>query len=295
MINSFEIKNYRNLDGLKIKSFGRVNLITGKNNTGKTNLLQSLELFVSEFDLEVLKKQFEKRREYDDRKYRNDVENEYKNIQLFKNLFPYQSIFDLTNSIEINSDYKNISARIINIKRIEDDDSIRYVTSDNLLFDESINTERGLEVFRNNDRIRLLPFGRNIFRSGNMYIASSNRINFSNTNYQFIETDSIEKDLNSNLWDRIALSDKEKYLIDALQIVEKSIDRLTFISDNERERYAIVKKKNFERTFPLKSMGDGINRILTIILALLNVENGYLFIDEFENGLHYTSCKIWLG
>ena len=288
MINSFEIKNYRNLDGLKIKSFGRVNLITGKNNTGKTNLLQSLELFVSEFDLEVLKKQFEKRREYDDRKYRNDVENEYKNIQLFKNLFPYQSIFDLTNSIEINSDYKNISARIINIKRIEDDDSIRYVTSDNLLFDESINTERGLEVFRNNDRIRLLPFSRNIFRSGNMYITSSNRINFSNTNYQFIETDSIEKDLNSNLWDRIALSDKEKYLIDALQIVEKSIDRLTFISDNERERYAIVKKKNFERTFPLKSMGDGINRILTIILALLNVENGYLFIDEFENGLHYT-------
>ena len=248
MINSFEIKNYRNLDGLKIKSFGRVNLITGKNNTGKTNLLQSLELLVSEFDLEILKKQFEKRREYDDRKYRNDVENEYKNIQLFKNLFPYQSIFDLTNSIEINSDYKNISARIINIKRIEDDDSIRYVTSDNLLFDESINTERGLEVFRNNDRIRLLPFGRNIFRSGNMYITSSNRINFSNTNYQFIETDSIEKDLNSNLWDRIALSDKEKYLIDALQIVEKSIDRLTFISDNERERYAIVKKKNFERT-----------------------------------------------
>ena len=71
-------------------------------------------------------------------------------------------------------------------------------------------------------------------------------------------------------------------------IVEKSIDRLTFISDNERERYAIVKKKDFERTFPLKSMGDGINRILTIILALLNVENGYLFIDEFENGLHYT-------
>ena len=208
MINSFEIKNYRNLDGLKIKSFGRVNLITGKNNTGKTNLLQSLELFVSEFDLEVLKKQFEKRREYDDRKYRNDVENEYKNIQLFKNLFPYQSIFDLTNSIEINSDYKNISARIINIKRIEDDDSIRYVTSDNLLFDESINTERGLEVFRNNDRIRLLPFSRNIFRSGNMYITSSNRINFSNTNYQFIETDSIEKDLNSNLWDRIALIDK---------------------------------------------------------------------------------------
>jgi AAA15 family ATPase/GTPase len=35
-------------------------------------------------------------------------------------------------------------------------------------------------------------------------------------------------------------------------------------------------------------MGDGMNRILTIILALVNSDNGCLLIDEFENGLHYT-------
>ncbi len=35
-------------------------------------------------------------------------------------------------------------------------------------------------------------------------------------------------------------------------------------------------------------MGDGMNRILTIILALVNSQDGYLLIDEFENGLHYT-------
>ncbi len=35
-------------------------------------------------------------------------------------------------------------------------------------------------------------------------------------------------------------------------------------------------------------MGDGINRILTIVLALVHSKKGYLLIDEFENGLHYT-------
>lgn len=41
-------------------------------------------------------------------------------------------------------------------------------------------------------------------------------------------------------------------------------------------------------------MGDGINRILTIILALVNSENGYLLIDEFENGLHYSvQADLW--
>ena len=41
-------------------------------------------------------------------------------------------------------------------------------------------------------------------------------------------------------------------------------------------------------------MGDGINRILTIILAMVNCENGYLFVDEFENGLHHSvQEKLW--
>jgi AAA15 family ATPase/GTPase len=35
-------------------------------------------------------------------------------------------------------------------------------------------------------------------------------------------------------------------------------------------------------------MGDGINHILSIILALVNCENGYLLIDEIDNGLHYS-------
>jgi AAA15 family ATPase/GTPase len=35
-------------------------------------------------------------------------------------------------------------------------------------------------------------------------------------------------------------------------------------------------------------MGDGINHILSIILALVNCENGCLLIDEIDNGLHYS-------
>ena len=45
---------------------------------------------------------------------------------------------------------------------------------------------------------------------------------------------------------------------------------------------------------PLRSIVDGINRNLTIILAMVNCENGYLLIDEFENGLHYSvQEKLW--
>ena len=41
-------------------------------------------------------------------------------------------------------------------------------------------------------------------------------------------------------------------------------------------------------------MGDGINRILTIILSMLNCRDGILLVDEFENGLHYSvQTVLW--
>ena len=44
MIKSLSIKNFRGLDGLKVEDFGRVNLITGANNVGKTALLEAVLL-----------------------------------------------------------------------------------------------------------------------------------------------------------------------------------------------------------------------------------------------------------
>ena len=56
----------------------------------------------------------------------------------------------------------------------------------------------------------------------------------------------------------------------------------------------MVRLDESNNPLPLRSMGDGINRILTIILAMVNCENGYLLIDEFENGLHYSvQEKLW--
>ncbi len=39
---------------------------------------------------------------------------------------------------------------------------------------------------------------------------------------------------------------------------------------------------------PLKSLGDGALRLYSVALALANSKNGFLLIDEAENGLHYT-------
>ena len=55
MLNSLNIKNYRNLKELKINSLGRVNLITGKNNTGKSTLLEAVAIYATKGDFNLIK------------------------------------------------------------------------------------------------------------------------------------------------------------------------------------------------------------------------------------------------
>ncbi len=84
------------------------------------------------------------------------------------------------------------------------------------------------------------------------------------------------------LFDRISLSDREGYVLDALRIIEPSIDRLNFLNENEysNRRVPFVTLKDTGERVRLSSMGDGINRILTVILALVNCKGGVFLLDE---------------
>ena len=46
--------------------------------------------------------------------------------------------------------------------------------------------------------------------------------------------------------------------------------------------------------YPLSIMGDGMNRILSVILSIVNSKNGICLIDEIENGIYYRKqLDLW--
>jgi len=96
------------------------------------------------------------------------------------------------------------------------------------------------------------------------------------------------------MWNKISLTSYSKYVIEALQIIEPKVEALAFIPTNtSTEEVPFVNIGN-DQPAPLRRFGDGMSRILRIILSVINAKGGLLLIDEFENGLHYSiQPRVW--
>jgi AAA15 family ATPase/GTPase len=307
MLNSLEIRNFRNLKELRINSLTNVNLFTGKNNTGKSTLLEAVALYASKGDLnflyQLLSERGESYRQADAGKDATEL-----NIKALSSLFSNRFIgFNQKDSLSVGA----IENTLFGTQRSgENFLALRFVKYYDEEIDEFENgANQGLRrkrtLIENEKGGNVIDYRIGLeFRSGNSsfifplererpYRILSRPVGIPE-NFQFIRTKNIDREINGKLWDNITLSEKEGFVIDALQIIEPDVERIAFIEEISRERAAVVKLKTSTNILPLKSMGDGINRILTFILALVNADNGYLLIDEFENGLHYSvQEKLW--
>ena len=92
------------------------------------------------------------------------------------------------------------------------------------------------------------------------------------------------------LWDSIALTDNERDVIEALHIIDPTISAVSMVRGKGApgSRTAIVRARTIPQPVPLRSFGDGLNRLFGLILSLVSARGGLLLVDEFENGLHYT-------
>ncbi len=166
------------------------------------------------------------------------------------------------------------------------------INSDIEKMSNEVDINIGLQI-RLNEKVKIIPINEGeLFTK--LYRSSMSRENLINHPFQFIKSNSINNLRSDYLWDQITLTEKEIFVIEALQIIEPAIQRIAFIGETSNKRTPVVKVKDYEKVVPLKSMGDGINRILSIILSAVNCENGYLLIDEFENGLHFSvQEQLW--
>jgi len=294
-LDSLEIKNFRCFEHLVIEKLGRVNLIVGRNSVGKTCLLEALQIYAVKAEPHTLQILLAQRDEFRmDREPVDQTDAErlalsfaegIRNIFYDRNLTPGQTRITIGGKDKLSQIEFGLDAYAIETDHTGVTKGLRALKPDE--YDLFENIKIRLTVDHNSNKKLITP----LIRSAQFSKLFSKNIDL--IPGIFIGTQGVDNNNLADLWEKITLTGLEEETNTALQIIDPSIERYTFIGEPPH-RYPMIKHKSIETPIPLRSLGEGLARSLGIVLALVNAKDGFLLIDEFESGLHHrVQSDLW--
>lgn len=282
ILDSLEIRNFRAFRRLRIERLARVNLIVGHNNIGKTCLLEALGLYYQPTP-SLLWEMLETRKEGQRPTLDSEVAIEDQ-IAAIKNLFyGRQDIHHQSERIQIGSLDPSVDKLVVKVEfyreEIDNLGRSRLHAIDPAAFATVANPVPVLTLQRG-------PHRQVAYRFRDIWILRATR----RSNCLFIPTSGMDAWRLANLWDDVVRTELEKDVLHALQIIAPDVESLTLLGGQEMmsELTPLVKLRGLDRPILLSSMGEGMNRIFAIALALVNVRGGMLLVDEIESSLHHS-------
>lgn len=294
-INTLTIERFRAFRQFNINGLGRVNLITGRNNAGKSSVLEALRILASDASPSVINSILRYREEDIGESEEPNSPMDAEGLLQISSLFHgFPQLSDKSQSIVIAANGRQhpmkLKLEVAWVSEERDQEGTRrLVTQQSNLIGESdgipalVVENEGVKRFLTLDNFRRYP-----------YRGRSMRSEFSDEPSLpcvFVSPYGGERTASLGvLWDKIALSDREKDVVEALKIIDPNISAVSMVGGEgpRQQRTAIVRASHLSRPVPLRSFGDGLNRLFGIVLSLVNAKDGLLLIDEFENGIHHT-------
>lgn len=299
MISGLSIAGFRCFEQFTLSGLGRVNLLLGKNNCGKTALLEAVQIVASAgTEYRSLWSSLFRRGETFPVDREGEADEEFEAGHLFTGHEP-----DLGSefAIEATSDKGPLRVRCT-LASVE--------SAPRSLFDErQVPGTMGLgwplamrvETSASNEPT-VLP----LTSRGGLTWDVIRRVppasapeNVSRTT--FISTESLSAGQAQMYWNEVALNPEEHLVLEALRLLEPRIERIGNVGLPRRFRYSpamrggmALKMVGSDRRIPMGSMGDGMWRILAMALSLVRSRDGILLVDEIDTGLHHTvMADVW--
>ena len=303
MLKSLTINNFRCFQSFELQQLSRVNLLVGMNNSGKTSILEAIQLLYSFNQPDKFQKMMFDRGEYfteGDRQL--DI----------RHLFYGREISVGSEFSIVGNNGKEPERLIASIQTEPANNSEQDRSDDSEEFKDDLEASKKL-VFILNWQNQIGKIKRDLSDYGGIYPGNSNwailatklntRLAKSITKSQFITPLSLDINEITKLFDEIVLTPEEILTLEALQIIEPKIERIASIGpqkydSNTRSLGARggfrVKVSDQKQPIPIGSMGEGIWRILALAIALVSAQGGVLLVDKIDTGLHFsTMSDMW--
>jgi AAA15 family ATPase/GTPase len=287
MIKDIEISNFRCFEHTKIEGFERVNLIGGKNNSGKTALLEAIFLYSYPYPNTIHNIRGIIRKE-SLAVIRAIPKNAWDNL-LFN--------LDRENIIELKGSQSNQGDKLVKIS-ISDSlkDTVLGISEDwQKLYDFIAKNKSVISIL--NIHTSFDPENDSKDSQLNYFLIASSEgilaLPDAGDDQPVIIAASVNKSLEelSESYTKIVFNEQEEEVLKALQILDPSIKKIESFFLGEPNLY--LKRKETKR-LPISLFGEAINRLIEIIITLLLNPKKIIFVDEIENGLHYTAYRdLW--
>lgn len=277
-LESLEIRRFRAFDSLSIERLGRVNLVVGKNNVGKSSLLEALWLYANQGHPMIFWKILETR---------DDGRGPERSPQLIRSP---------TGEDQGVEDYVGSAKRLFH--RVSDvDQQYTAQIGPSGVENRTLTISLGAE---NVNRLETVPaLKTHIGQQKNSYKLDVGSYRLQEGNGErcvMVVANGLDTVTLEKFWDSVALTSLEDDVLNALRLIAPNVERVNMLTGRKRRnaRTPVVKVAGLNEPVPLKSLGEGMNRMFGISLALVSARNGMLLIDEIDNGLHYSvQSNVW--
>lgn len=287
MIHSLQkvrIESFRGIRNLELIDLGRINLLVGVNNSGKTSLIEALSILCDPLNpfawLSISKR----------RLLRSHFLWAIPEIEMIKWIFPQNlaHIEQEHSKLEIsawgNSPIRKVSASLTDTKGTNANQIKKNMQSETMLSDED-DTRIGveLEVVANTQEGSLT----NLFQfwENERFSWKKTKIPSINNGIILPFSASAESFSVSRLTQVIQGGLKDE-IIDVLRWFDPDIRNLHILVPSKKPILNVEHDKI--RLAPLHIFGDGLRRVLMIALTVTSIKNGILLIDEIETAIHIS-------
>lgn len=284
MYRSFAVKNFRCFRNLAIADLERINLIAGKNNVGKTALLEALFLHCGAPNPEMTLKI-----------------NAFRGIEAVKVEFggwvetPWDTLFkdfDVSQSVKLEGDDELTGQRVLSLKLVRDPSELAKlrisVLHNNGSTVVSSETAQVLELaYHREEQVSkyYMIFDPKGLRVEPVPPSPPFPAFFLGARMRIPSKEETER------FGNLENLGEQAVLLKVLRIIEPRLQRIFVRVVGEPVLYGDI---GLKRSIPLPLMGEGMSRLLSLVLHISNAPHGVVLVDEMENGLHYTVLpKVW--